>query len=171
MGCWPTSAKCGAGRLMSSQPSPRPGGMRAPMQGAREHCADPGAGRRPGRSRAAAQPVALALESAGAIPDDSRRAAALAEITVIQLDAIAGCAPGMNGKPGQLGVQALSRAGQRGSRPWEPPRSLSPFATRPTPTGAGKACSASILILPHRFSPPLGYGKRRGDDGKEALQA
>ena len=27
------------------------------------------------------------------------------------------------------------------------------------------------LILPHRIGPPLGYGKRRTDDGKEALQA
>ncbi|MDE2751091.1 MAG: hypothetical protein OXI83_00810 [Gemmatimonadota bacterium] len=27
------------------------------------------------------------------------------------------------------------------------------------------------VILPHRIGPPLGYGKRRTDDGKEALQA
>ena len=27
------------------------------------------------------------------------------------------------------------------------------------------------VILPHRIGPPLGYGKRRADDGKEALQA
>ena len=27
------------------------------------------------------------------------------------------------------------------------------------------------LILPHRIGPPLGYGKRRTDDGKEAVQA
>ena len=37
----------------------------------------------------AAQAIALALESAGAIPDGSRRAPALAEIAEIQLDAIA----------------------------------------------------------------------------------
>ena len=30
---------------------------------------------------------------------------------------------------------------------------------------------AAALILPHRIGPPLGYGKRRIDDGKEALQA
>ena len=30
---------------------------------------------------------------------------------------------------------------------------------------------AVVLILPHRIGPPLGYGKRRTDDGKEALQA
>ena len=29
----------------------------------------------------------------------------------------------------------------------------------------------SEVILPHRIGPPLGYGKRRTDDGKEALQA
>ena len=28
-----------------------------------------------------------------------------------------------------------------------------------------------VVILPHRIGPPLGYGKRRTDDGKEALQA
>ena len=37
----------------------------------------------------AAQPIALALESAGAIPDGSRRAPTLAEIAEIQLDSIA----------------------------------------------------------------------------------
>ena len=36
----------------------------------------------------AAQPIALALGSEGAIPDGSRRAPALAEIAEIQLDAI-----------------------------------------------------------------------------------
>ena len=30
---------------------------------------------------------------------------------------------------------------------------------------------ASAVILPHRVGPPLGYGKRRTDDGEEALQA
>ena len=29
----------------------------------------------------------------------------------------------------------------------------------------------AAVILPHRIGPPLGYGKRRTDDGKEALQA
>ena len=29
----------------------------------------------------------------------------------------------------------------------------------------------AALTLPHRVGPPLGYGKRRTDDGKEAFQA
>ena len=33
------------------------------------------------------------------------------------------------------------------------------------------ATLGAVLILPHRIGPPLGYGKRRADDGKEALQA
>lgn len=70
---------------------------------------------RDGDPGGAVQPFALALESAEAIPDDSRRAPALAEIAEIQLDAIADCAPGVNGEPGQSGVRALSRAGQKGS--------------------------------------------------------
>ena len=44
---------------------------------------------RDGDPGGAAQPIALAPESAGAIPDGSRRAPALAEIAEIQLDAIA----------------------------------------------------------------------------------
>ena len=33
------------------------------------------------------------------------------------------------------------------------------------------AQNPALMILPPRIGPPLGYGKRRTDDGQEALQA
>ena len=127
------------------RPSPLPGGSRASMRSAR--LADIARIRvRDGDPGGAVQPFALALESAEAIPDNSRRAPALAEIAEIQLDAIADCAPGVNGKPDQWGVRILSRAGQRRPRPWESPTSLSPFATRPIPTDSGKAFYEAVKV-------------------------
>ena len=34
-----------------------------------------------------------------------------------------------------------------------------------------ESSGAKTVILPHRIGPPLGYGKRRTDDGQETLQA
>ena len=41
----------------------------------------------------------------------------------------------------------------------------------PTSGGGRELGILEHVIFPHRIGPPLGYGKRRTDDGKEALQA
>ena len=69
---------------------------------------------RDGEPGEAAQPFALALESAGAIPDGSRRASGLAEIVELQLDYLGQC-PGVSCEPDELGVRVLFRADQKGS--------------------------------------------------------
>ena len=62
-----------------------------------------------------------------------------------------------------LGLSLLSAAGGHAEEPIKPiPQSID---VDPRKVDLGR------LNLPHGIGPPLGYGKRRTDDGKEALQA
>ena len=114
---------------------------RCAVRGVHEYCADPGAGRRPGRCRAGDR---TGSGERGSNPGRFKTRTRVCRNRGDSARRHREPRPGVSRDPDEIGVRVLSWARQKGFRQWEPPTSLSPFATPPIPTDSGKACSSSM---------------------------